>query len=46
MLGFLEVYLPKQINHETESKIEPMRSKIQRVREYIAEHRLVQAKFN
>lgn len=42
--GFLEVHWPKQINHETESMIEPMRSKTQRVCEYIAEQRKVQAK--
>lgn len=43
-LGFLEVHWPKQIKHETESMIEPMRSKTQRVCEYIAEQREVQAK--
>ncbi|VVB01158.1 unnamed protein product [Arabis nemorensis] len=42
--GFLEVHWPKQINQETESMIEPMPSKTQRVCEYIAEQREVQAK--
>ncbi|KAG7542940.1 Forkhead-associated (FHA) domain [Arabidopsis thaliana x Arabidopsis arenosa] len=41
---FLEGHLSKEINRETESMIEPMRSKTQRVREYIAEQRRVQAK--
>ncbi|CAL9225333.1 unnamed protein product, partial [Arabidopsis halleri] len=44
LFSFLEGHLSKEINQETESMIEPMRSKTQRVREYIAEQRRVQAK--
>ncbi|CAE6196669.1 unnamed protein product [Arabidopsis arenosa] len=44
LFSFLEGHLSKEINHETESMIEPMRSKTQRVREYIAEQRRVQDK--
>ncbi|XP_010532618.1 PREDICTED: FHA domain-containing protein At4g14490 [Tarenaya hassleriana] len=36
---FLEVHLPKQIIEETEKMIEPMRSKSQRVYEYIVEQK-------
>ncbi|CAH8276701.1 unnamed protein product, partial [Arabidopsis lyrata] len=43
LFSFLEGHLSKGINNETESMIEPMRSKTQRVREYIAEQRRVQA---
>jgi hypothetical protein len=32
---FLEVYLPKQINDETEAIIDSMRQKAERLREYV-----------
>ncbi|XP_010440456.1 PREDICTED: FHA domain-containing protein At4g14490-like [Camelina sativa] len=44
LFSFLEGHLSNQINQETESMIEPMRSKNQRVREFISEQRQVQAK--
>ncbi|XP_010450031.1 PREDICTED: FHA domain-containing protein At4g14490-like [Camelina sativa] len=44
LFSFLEGHLSKEINQETESMIEPMRSKTQRVREFISEQRQVQAK--
>ncbi|KAI6676584.1 hypothetical protein NL676_037380 [Syzygium grande] len=36
---FMEVYLPKQITDETEKLIAEMRTKAQRVREYVAEQK-------
>jgi len=44
LFSFLESQLSKEIIHKTESMIEPMRSKTQRVREYISDQRKVQAK--
>ncbi|CAA0395228.1 FHA domain-containing protein [Arabidopsis thaliana] len=44
LFSFLEGHLSKEIIHKTENMIEPMRSKTQRVREYISDQRKVQAK--